>query len=58
MFLFFIPTSCVMEYWLPWKPKKDFDFKSGRRLKNILISVIFYQQKYSCVEKSIQNFYF
>ena len=21
-----------MEYWLPWKPKKDFDFKSGRRL--------------------------
>ena len=35
MFLFFIPTSWIMEYWLPWKPKKDFDFKSGRRLNKM-----------------------
>ena len=35
MFLFFIPTSCVMEYWLPWKPNEDFDFKSGRRLNKM-----------------------
>ena len=47
-----------MEYWLPWKPKKDFDFKSGRRFIKCLISVILYQQKYSCVEKGYSELLF
>ena len=40
------------------KKKKDFDFKSGRRLDKCLISVILYQQNYSCVEKEYSELLF
>ena len=35
-----------MEYWLPWKPKKDFDFKSGRRL-NKMLNFCYFVSEYS-----------
>ena len=47
-----------MEYWLPWKPKKDFDFKSGRRLNKMFNFCYLYQQKYSCVEKEYSELLF
>ena len=38
--------------------KKYFDFKSGRIYNKSLISVILYQQKYSCVEKEYSELLF
>ena len=36
MLLFFIQISWVMEYWLPWKPKKKIWILSQEGGKNVL----------------------
>ena len=48
-----------MEYWLPWKPKKKIlIFSQEGGSIECLISVILYQQKYSCVEKEYSELSF
>ena len=59
MFLFFIQTSWVMKYWFPWKPKKDFDFKSGRWLNKMSDFCYFVSTKlFLCLKRVFRTFIF
>ena len=47
-----------MVYWLPWKPNKDFDFKSERRLNKMSHFCYLYRHNYFCVEKDYSELLF